>query len=51
MMLDHLGEEASASKILNAIEHVTREQIVTPDLGGTATTEEVTEAIIKQLKR
>ncbi|EZH65439.1 tartrate dehydrogenase [Bacillaceae bacterium JMAK1] len=51
MMLDHLGEEESATKILNAIEQVTRQQIVTPDLGGTYSTDDVTNAIIQELKR
>ncbi|MBM7634754.1 tartrate dehydrogenase [Geomicrobium sediminis] len=51
MMLDHLGEEESATKVLEAIEQVTRQQMVTPDLGGNCTTEEVTNAIIQELKR
>ncbi|GAK07756.1 tartrate dehydrogenase [Geomicrobium sp. JCM 19038] len=51
MMLDHLGEEESATKMLEAIEQVTRLQMVTPDLGGNCTTEEVTNAIIQELKR
>src|SRR5580692_4661952 len=37
-MLEHLGEPAAASRLMTAIEAVTQAGIVTPDLGGTATT-------------
>ena len=50
MMLDHLGEfEASKAiekAVLNIIENG---DTLTPDLGGTATTKSVTEAIIGNL--
>jgi tartrate dehydrogenase/decarboxylase/D-malate dehydrogenase len=44
-MLDHLGEVAAATRLMAAIETVTALGVLTPDLGGTATTVEVTEAV------
>ena len=50
MMLDHLGYIDAAKAIETAIEVVTGDQgIKTPDLGGSATTEEVGSAIIAAL--
>ncbi len=47
MMLDHLGEKASASRLMKAIEKVTaNKRFHTPDLGGTARTADVTAAVI-----
>ncbi len=47
MMLDFLGEAEAAALLLSAIKAVTSQaQLHTPDLGGKATTAEVTEAII-----
>lgn len=47
MMLDHLGEPAAARRLMAAVEAVTaRGAVLTPDLGGTATTGQVTEAVI-----
>lgn len=46
-MLDFFGHEAWGSRILQAIERVLVEkQCLTPDLGGTATTSEVGDAVI-----
>jgi len=46
MLLDHLGETAAASRLMSAVETVTgRGEVLTPDLGGTATTEAVTRAV------
>lgn len=47
MMLDHLGEPEAASSITGAIDEVlTRgSQMLTPDMGGTATTETLGKAI------
>ena len=45
MMLEHLGEPAAAKQLMKAIETVTARQIFTPDLGGNATTAEVTKAV------
>jgi len=49
-MLEHLGEAESASLLMSAIESVTaRGDRLTRDLGGTATTREVTDAIFAAL--
>jgi tartrate dehydrogenase/decarboxylase/D-malate dehydrogenase len=50
MMLDHLGEPDSHDRILRAIEAVIAdERVRTPDLGGKATTEEMTRAVTSGL--
>jgi tartrate dehydrogenase/decarboxylase/D-malate dehydrogenase len=50
MLLEHLGEIAAAKRLMEAIEHVTAEPgLHTRDLGGKATTTEVTDAVCKQL--
>ena len=50
MMLEHLGEPAAAAKLMKAIERVTANKALhTADLGGKATTVQVTEAICKEL--
>ena len=48
MMLEHLGESAAVADILRAIEAVVADPDAprTPDLGGRATTDEVTRAIV-----
>jgi len=51
MMLHYLGENKWAERIENAVVTVLREgKCLTPDLGGTSTSHEVTEAIIDALK-
>ena len=46
MMLEHLGETVAAQRVMSAIEGVTANPALhTRDLGGTATTAEVTEAV------
>jgi tartrate dehydrogenase/decarboxylase/D-malate dehydrogenase len=51
MMLDHLGEAQAARRLMAAIETVTaRRETLSPDLGGTATTDEVTRAVIDALR-
>jgi isocitrate dehydrogenase (NAD+) len=50
MMLDHLGERTAARRIEAALESVYREgKHATRDLGGKATTQEFTEAVIAAL--
>ena len=50
MMLDFLGEGAAAAALLDAIEAVTAEgRVLTPDLGGRATTADVTGAVLERL--
>jgi tartrate dehydrogenase/decarboxylase/D-malate dehydrogenase len=46
MMLDHLGQPAAARRLMQAIEQVTANpRCHTRDLGGSATTAEITEAV------
>jgi tartrate dehydrogenase/decarboxylase/D-malate dehydrogenase len=50
MMLEHLGEPAAAHQLMNAIEQVTANPALhTRDLGGTATTSQVTTAVCSVL--
>jgi len=49
MMLEHLGEQEAATRLMQAIEKVTARRLLTPDLGGEATTELVTEAVCDAL--
>ncbi|HXX92969.1 MAG TPA: tartrate dehydrogenase [Planctomycetota bacterium] len=51
MMLDFLGEKTAGARILDAIKAVTAEgRVLTPDLGGTATTVRVADEILARLK-
>ena len=49
MMLEHLGEAGSAARLMKAIEKVTASGLHTPDLGGKATTVEVTRAVVSEV--
>ena len=50
MMLEHLGERDAAARLMRAIERVTADQAMhTPDLGGKATTAQVTAAVLEAL--
>ena len=50
MLLEHLGEAAAAQRLMQAIETVTADKrLHTGDLGGNATTEEVTNAVCRLL--
>src|SRR5665213_3934193 len=50
MMLEHLGEPDAARRLMQAIEHVTANtRLHTRDLGGTATTVEVTSAVCAEV--
>ncbi|WP_017549716.1 tartrate dehydrogenase [Salinicoccus carnicancri] len=51
MLLDHHGEEEMGRLLLETMESVTADGFLTPDVGGTSTTHEVTEQIIGRLKR
>src|ERR671913_1480849 len=51
MMLEHLGERAAADRLMRAIERVTADpSLHTPDLGGQATTRQVTDAVIAAIQ-
>jgi tartrate dehydrogenase/decarboxylase/D-malate dehydrogenase len=45
MMLEHLGEKPAADLLMRAVEQVCAAGLMTPDLGGKATTAEVTRAV------
>jgi tartrate dehydrogenase/decarboxylase/D-malate dehydrogenase len=50
MLLEHIGENAGAKRLMTAIERVTADtRYHTPDLGGQATTREVTDAILNAI--
>ena len=50
MLLEHLGETDAAQRVMNAIEAVTADKSLhTRDLGGTATTADVTAAVCASL--
>jgi tartrate dehydrogenase/decarboxylase / D-malate dehydrogenase len=51
MMLEHLGEKPAADRLMRAIEKVTADpSLHTPDLGGSATTRQVTDATIAAIR-
>ena len=49
LMLEHLGEEEAAAAIVGAIERSLQEGIKTKDLGGSASTGDVADAVIANL--
>lgn len=51
MMLDHFGYDELGAHVLKIVEDVTEAGIKTQDIGGNATTEEVTEEIVKRLMK
>ncbi|MET0069726.1 MAG: tartrate dehydrogenase [Candidatus Thiodiazotropha sp.] len=51
MMLEHLGEQTAADHLMDAIEAVTANPLLhTPDLGGQATTDAVTDGLLAILR-
>ncbi len=50
LMLDHLGETQRAARLRESIDAALRSGIWTPDLGGDATTADVTKFVIEQLQ-
>jgi tartrate dehydrogenase/decarboxylase/D-malate dehydrogenase len=49
IMLEHLGEKEAADNIMQAVDKSTSEGVLTVDLGGTAKTSDVADAVIKNL--
>jgi tartrate dehydrogenase/decarboxylase/D-malate dehydrogenase len=49
LLLEQLGEMAAAAVLMRAIEEVTESRVHTPDLGGSATTLDVTRAVCRAL--
>jgi tartrate dehydrogenase/decarboxylase/D-malate dehydrogenase len=50
MMLEHLGEGAAARRLMAAVERVCADGVLTADVGGTATTAQVTEAVCAAIR-
>jgi tartrate dehydrogenase/decarboxylase / D-malate dehydrogenase len=51
MLLEHLGENAAAARLMKAVERVTADPALhTPDLGGSANTRKVTDAVIGAIR-
>ncbi|MBB4050394.1 tartrate dehydrogenase/decarboxylase/D-malate dehydrogenase [Devosia subaequoris] len=48
-MLEHLGEASAAASLMRAVDRVCEEGILTPDVGGKATTREVTDAVVSAI--
>jgi len=52
MLLEHLGEHDAARRVMQAVEAVTANAALhTRDLGGTATTVQVTDAVCSHIAR
>ena len=49
LMLDHLGLREESTRLMHALEATTSAGVLTPDLGGGATTQRVTDAILRNL--
>lgn len=49
-MLEHLGEANAATRLMRAVEEVTGDRVLTPDVGGKSTTREVTEAVCRAIR-
>ena len=50
IMLDHLGENSAAAQIVKAVEAIIEQGILPVDLGGSAGTKEISDAIVKKLE-
>ncbi|MBC7431830.1 MAG: tartrate dehydrogenase, partial [Rubritepida sp.] len=50
MMLEHLGEPVAAAALITAIEQVCAAGVLTADLGGTASTADVTRAVVAAIQ-
>jgi tartrate dehydrogenase/decarboxylase / D-malate dehydrogenase len=51
LMLEHLGEREAAARLMEAVEAVCREGILTRDVGGSASTSEVGDAVAGRVAR
>lgn len=49
LMLEHLGQGAIAARVMSAVEAALRDGVLTADLGGSAKTSEVGDAIVERL--
>jgi tartrate dehydrogenase/decarboxylase/D-malate dehydrogenase len=49
-MLDHFGELECSTRLMNALKKICAAGIMTPDVRGKATTQEVTDAVIEAIR-
>lgn len=49
-MLEHLGEVDAAMRLMRAVERVCADGLMTPDVGGQATTQQVTDAVCDAIR-
>lgn len=49
-MLEHLGETSAATRLMRAVEKVCADGIMTPDVGGSARTQDVTDAVCEAIR-
>lgn len=50
-MLAWLGQEEAAKQLIDCVESVCEQGVLTRDLGGKATTKEVTDAVVAEIKK
>jgi isocitrate/isopropylmalate dehydrogenase len=50
MLLEHVGQPEAGERVLAALEETLAHGIKTRDLGGSATTEEMTNAVVTRLR-
>lgn len=50
-MLSWLGEEDASAKLMECVENVTASGVLTQDLGGNATTKQVTDAVVAEIEK
>lgn len=50
-MLSWLGEEEASKQLLDCVENVCEKGVLTRDLGGSANTKEVTDAVVEEIKK
>jgi tartrate dehydrogenase/decarboxylase/D-malate dehydrogenase len=50
MMIEWLGEKTAAAALRTAVERVLAATILTPDMGGRLTTQQITDAVVKELE-
>ena len=49
-MMEHLGEGTAAARLMRAVDQVCAAGVMTPDVGGKANTQEVTDAVISAIR-
>jgi tartrate dehydrogenase/decarboxylase/D-malate dehydrogenase len=49
-MLEHLGEADAARRLMRSVEKVCSDGVMTPDVGGRANTQEVTDAVCDAIR-